>query len=117
MPLVATWFLVVQLTWIFSMGFFRASGIGEGTAIILNAMQGLTTLPFSGLDFSAGSDLIVLGLWFSVPVWLLHIRTLLAEHSALGVPKLYEPLVYAGIMLAALPALYNSNQQFIYFQF
>ncbi len=111
------WFLVVQLTWVFSMGFFRASGIGEGWAIIHNAAQGLMTLPLGGWDFSGANDLIVLGCWFTLPVWLLHARSLLAERSRLGTPGMHERLVYAGIMLASLLTLYNSNQQFIYFQF
>jgi len=116
-PVAIAWFLVVQLTWIFSLGLFRSAGIGEGTDIMLNGIRGLACLPFDGLVGPDPERLIVLGWWFTVPVWLIHIRTFLTERTRLGEPACYERSVYAGIMLAALSVLYSTDQQFIYFQF
>ncbi len=112
-----TWFLVVQLTWIFSMGLFRAAGIEEGWAVTHNALQGLMTLPMSRLDYIGTDGMIVLGWWFTLPVWLLHVRSLLSERWGWGDPSTYERSFVAGAMLAVLLVLYNSSQPFIYFQF
>ncbi|MBT4523069.1 MAG: MBOAT family protein [Halieaceae bacterium] len=111
------WFLVVQLTWIFSMALFRAADIDEGLAIMTVAFDGLVSLPLGGLDYSGTKGMIVLGWWFTLPVWLLHGRALLAERSRLGPASVHERSLYAGIMLATLLVIYNSSQQFIYFQF
>ncbi len=111
------WFVLVQVCWILSMGLFRASDLEQGKAMIRNAMYGIQTLPVEGLDVAGTQGLIILGWWFTVPVWLLHGRAWLAENTAIGEPGRYERAVIAGFMLAALLMLYSSGQQFIYFQF
>ena len=111
------WFIVVQLTWILSMGLFRSTGLDQAMAITGQALTGLLALPSEGFTVAGTEGLITLGWWFTIPVWLLHARAWLAERTRLGAPSNYERAVYAGAMLAALPMLYTTNQQFIYFQF
>jgi alginate O-acetyltransferase complex protein AlgI len=111
------WFMLVQACWILSMGLFRASDLEQGKAIISNALLGIQTLPTNGLDVLGTEGLIILGWWFTVPVWLLHGRTWLTENTVIGEPRIFERVSVAGVMLAALLMLYASGQQFIYFQF
>jgi len=111
------WFVIVQATWILSMALFRSPSIEEGGAVMFNAVQGLATLPGLVLQDTAQGRLIALGCWFTVPVWLLHLRSFLAERTRLGPASGWERSVYAGAMLAAVLVLYSSSRQFIYFQF
>ncbi len=111
------WFVLVQLSWILSMGLFRASDLEQGKAIIRNALYGIQTLPTEGLDVAGTEGLIMLGWWFTVPVWLLHGRAWLGENTAIGEPGRYERAAVAGFMLAALLMIYSSGQPFIYCQF
>jgi D-alanyl-lipoteichoic acid acyltransferase DltB (MBOAT superfamily) len=115
--LTVGWFAVVQLTWVLSMGLFRSSSLDQAVAITGHALNGLAALPSDGLTVAGTEGLITLGWWFTIPVWLLHGRAWLAERTRLGAPSNYERAVYAGAMLAALPALYTTSRQFIYFQF
>ncbi|MFT6286992.1 MAG: alginate O-acetyltransferase complex protein AlgI [Halieaceae bacterium] len=114
---VIAWFLVVQLTWVLSMGLFRASSLEQGLAIINHALVGLVDIFFDGYTVTMGADLVQLGWWLTLPVWLLHARVWLTEHSRLGRPSPVERSAYAGAMLAGLLMMYSTGQQFIYFQF
>jgi len=109
------WFLVVQATWILSMGMFRAADATQGWRIIRNAL-GATVMPTAGAAVPAGAELIR-GWWLIVPVVAFHVRALLTEKGIVGRPAVYEKMVYAGAMLAAILALYQTTRQFIYFQF
>jgi len=111
------WFCVVQLVWVLSMGLFRSASLEQAQAIMRNAMAGLLALPSAGLALHEMSGLITLGWWLTVPVWLLHGRAWLAEHSKAGPPRAFEQAIYAGVMLAAVLMLYSSGDEFIYFQF
>jgi alginate O-acetyltransferase complex protein AlgI len=113
---VLVWFLVVQLTWIFSMGMFRAADAAQGWRIICNALSGIVA-PTAGITASASEGLISWGWWLTLPVAALHARALLTERQVFGPPAVYERTVYAGAMLAAILALYPTTRQFIYFQF
>jgi D-alanyl-lipoteichoic acid acyltransferase DltB (MBOAT superfamily) len=114
---VLAWFIMVQLIWIFSMGLFRASSLEQGLAIIKHALVGLVSIPFDGYAVTLGADLVQLGWWLTLPVWLMHARTWLTENSGFGSPSVIERAVYAGAMLAGLLMMYATGQQFIYFQF
>lgn len=117
-PLVKlSWFCVVQLTWILSMGLFRAVDIEQGGAIMGNAVHGLAAVATGGFHYTATSGVLGLGWWFTLPVWLLHLRSLLAERTLLGAAGRPERAVWAGVMLAAVLVLYAEDRQFIYFQF
>ncbi len=115
--LTAGWFVVVQLTWVLSMGLFRSDSLVQCHGIILGAIWELGSLFSSGQLEPLTHDMILLGWWFTLPVFLLHGRCWLAENSILGKVSNGERTVYSGVMLAALLMLYSSNQQFIYFQF
>jgi alginate O-acetyltransferase complex protein AlgI len=118
-PLVSVWawFVIVQLSWILSMGLFRASSLEQGLAIIEHALVGLVDILFDGYAVTLGADLVQLGWWLTLPVWLMHARTWMAENSRLGSPSTIERSAYAGVMLAGLLMMYSTGQQFIYFQF
>ena len=111
------WLLLVQMTWILSMGLFRSGTFSDGVAIMQNALLGLSLLPEMGLAVEGTGGLIMLGWWLTIPVWLLHGRTWLAERTVLGPPARIEKAIYSGAMLAAVLMLYAGNQPFIYFQF
>ena len=111
------WFVVVQLVWIFSMGLFRAESLEQAMGITSNAWVGLIELLSQGYSIEQGADLITYGWWLTLPVWLFHLRTCLAEQTRIGLPAAAERFVYAGVMLAGLLMLYATGQQFIYFQF
>ncbi|MDG1389167.1 MAG: MBOAT family O-acyltransferase [Halioglobus sp.] len=111
------WFVVVQLVWIFSMGLFRAESLEQAMGITSNAWVGLIELLSQGYSIEQAADLITYGWWLTLPVWLFHLRTCLAEQTRIGLPAAAERSVYAGVMLAGLLMLYATGQQFIYFQF
>jgi len=110
------WYLVVQLTWILSMGMFRAESAAQGWSIIRNAVVGMTALTV-GITLPAGEGLIAFGWWMTLPVVALHVRALLTEQYGVPRPAAYERTVYAGAMVAAILTLYTTTRQFIYFQF
>jgi alginate O-acetyltransferase complex protein AlgI len=114
---VLSWFIIVQLSWILSMGLFRSSSVEQGIAIIENALIGLVDTLLDGYVVSLGADLVQLGWWLTLPVWLMHARTWITENSRLGSPSVVERSAYAGVMLAGLLMMYSTGQQFIYFQF
>lgn len=111
------WYGVVQLTWVLSLGMFRANDAAEGWRMIRNAVTGLLVLPTAGVATPTADGLIIMGWWFTLPVVALHLRALLTEAWGVRSPGPYEKAAYAGAMLAALPMLYTTTQQFIYFQF
>ncbi len=108
------WYLVVQVTWILSMGLFRAEDLSQSTRVVGNAVAGIVSLVGGGLG--SLDDLTVLGWYFVAPVVALHLRSAMIRSSGLGM-KRFEMPIYAGAMLAAVLALYTTEQQFIYFQF
>ena len=114
---VLVWFVMVQLSWILSMGLFRASNLEQGAAIIDHALIGLVAVLYDGYSLGPDTDLVQFGWWLTLPVWLLHLRSWLAEHTRFGPPAMLERWAYAGVMLACLLMLYTTGQQFIYFQF
>jgi len=114
---VLIWFLVVQLVWILSLGFFRSADINQGMALVEHAVTGLVDVFLDGYTVAQGADLMQLGWWLTIPVWLLHGRTWVTENTRLGPPGLLERSTYAGCMLAGLLMMYSTSQQFIYFQF
>jgi hypothetical protein len=115
-PAVVAWFIVVQVTWILSLGFFRAQSIGEGAEVVAHAVMALPQW-LNGSAAGFDGNLIRLGWWLTVPVWLLHLRSWAAERTSMGSPGRYERSWYAGIMLAAILTSYSDAQPFIYFQF
>lgn len=110
------WYLVVQLTWILSMGMFRAANAVQGWRIIRNAVAGVVA-PAAGMAGPASDGLITIGWWMTLPVVALHARALLTEQYGVAPPAAYERAVYAGAMVAAILTLYTTTRQFIYFQF
>ncbi|NIV30432.1 MAG: hypothetical protein GWN58_13325, partial [Anaerolineae bacterium] len=66
-PVVLSWFVVVQITWILSMALFRSPSIGAGWVLMTNALSGLLSVP----RYPGTGGMIVLGWWFTLPVWLL----------------------------------------------
>ena len=114
---VFVWFLMVQLSWILSMGLFRGSNLDQGIAIIDHAIFGLVSMLYNGYSLGPNTELVQFGWWLTLPVLLLHFRSWLTEHSRLGPPATLERSAYAGVMLTCLLMLYATGQQFIYFQF
>lgn len=111
------WYLVVQLSWVLSLGLFRANSLEQGANIISHALSGLADTLINGYKITLGADLVTYGWWLTLPVALMHLRTWLAENSRLGPPALLERSVYSGFMLTAVMMMYSTGQQFIYFQF
>lgn len=111
------WYVLVQLTWVLSLGLFRASDLDQGLAMVEFALIGLVELLSGAYVIPDGIDLVQLGWWLTLPVWLMHLRSWLTENTRLGPPATIERSGYAGAMLAALLMLYSSSQNFIYFQF
>ncbi len=114
---VLLWFVVVQLTWIFSMAMFRANGIEQGLAVMGSAAVGAWQLLLNDFELGEAADVLQLGWWFTLPVWLWHGRAWIAEHTRVGEAGALERSVYAGLMFAAVLQLYATGKQFIYFQF
>jgi alginate O-acetyltransferase complex protein AlgI len=110
----AVWYLAVQLTWIASMGLFRAGNAADGWRMIRRAATGLTAL-WGAADHPIPAE-VVAAWWFVVPVATLHLRRLADRHYGVA-PHRYERALYAGAMLAAIATLYTTSRQFIYFQF
>src|SRR4029079_3684938 len=69
----AVWYVVVQTTWILSLGMFRAEDVRQGSQVIHNAMAGRACPP-SSMPPSPGA--IAIGWWFVLPVVALHVRSL-----------------------------------------
>jgi D-alanyl-lipoteichoic acid acyltransferase DltB (MBOAT superfamily) len=113
---VCLWYLVVQLTWILSMAFFRSQDIVEAWQVLLNAINGLIMLPTNGLTLNEDRGHMEVALWLVLPVVILHLRTLFAEQFSIT-SKVWERCTYAGFMSFSLLTLYATDQKFIYFQF
>ncbi len=130
------WFVGVQLVWILSMGIFRAENLSEAGAILSNALSSVMLLSggdagvgaaaavaAAGVDvdlaalFSDGWAAIVTGWLLTLPVWLLHLRTLASEKFGVAESGVIERSVVAGIMAYGIATLYASTRGFIYFQF
>jgi hypothetical protein len=106
--------VVVQTTWILSLGMFRAEDVRQGCQVIHNAIAGLTTVTGA---MSPSSAAIAIGWWFVLPVVALHARSLSTERRWLGAVSPLEKAAYAGLMSAAILTLYATRREFIYFQF
>ena len=107
----AVWYVVVQMTWILSLGMFRAEDVRQGFLVIQNAITGLATLP------SPVPAAIAIGWWFVLPVVALHTRSLFTERRWLAATSGLERAAYAGAMSAAILTLYTTSREFIYFRF
>ena len=116
-PVVAIWYVVVQMTWILSLGMFRAENVGEGAQVIHNAIAGLAALPTAGIAIPDTKGAITIGWWFVFPVVALHVRALATEQWGVRSPSVLEKSIYGGAMLAAILTLYTVSREFIYFQF
>ena len=112
-----SWFLVVQLAWIFSMSLFRSHDLEQGLAMLSNAAIGLQSLFLLDAPFDAAAEVVRLGWWLTLPICLWHGRCWLAEQTRVGPAGSAERSIYSGAMLAALLMLYHRGEQFIYFQF
>ncbi|MDA8016567.1 MAG: MBOAT family protein [Thermoanaerobaculia bacterium] len=113
--LAAPWAIVVQLTWIFSMGWFRAEGFEAGNRMIVRALADLADLGRTGLYQAFQLTDMSLG-WFLIAfVAVFHLRAWLAPH--VGKLTAWEKVMAAGAMLAAVLSFNITGQQFIYFQF
>jgi alginate O-acetyltransferase complex protein AlgI len=110
----AAWYVVVQMTWILSLGMFRAEDVRQGYQVIHNAMAGLAMLPSS---LPPSPSVIAIGWWFVLPVVALHARSLLTERRWLPAVSELEKAAYAGTMVAAILTLYATSREFIYFKF
>jgi alginate O-acetyltransferase complex protein AlgI len=110
----AAWYLVVQTTWIVSLGMFRAEDVHQGYQVIHNAISGLAMLPGA---MPSSAIAITIGWWFVLPVVALHVRSLFTERRWLPATAGLEKAAYAGAMLAAILTLYTTSREFIYFQF
>jgi alginate O-acetyltransferase complex protein AlgI len=113
-PASVAWCVMVQLTWVISMGLFRASDASEAWRIIGNAMVGLTSLNAAASDHLPAA--IVAGWWLVLPVALLHFRAVACERFGMR-RNPYEKGLYAGAMTAAIVTLYTPTREFIYLQF
>ncbi len=113
----AAWYAVVQLTWILSLALFRAQSIAEGWRVMRSATDGLATAPAAILSLPGSNDLVRAGWWFVLPLVAMHGRTWLSQRHGVRCPSAFEKALYAGAMLAAIPTLYTTTRQFIYFQF
>ncbi len=110
------WFLVVQVTWILSMALFRAVDGDQAWQVLQNVVSGISALPGEGIAYPKSAALVVVAWWFTIPVWLIHIRVYLLERFGFQ-QSVYERTIYAGVMLYAVLTMYASNPKFIYFQF
>ena len=110
----AAWYLVVQTTWIVSLGMFRAADVRQGYQVIHNAITGLAMLPSAQPPSPIA---ITIGWWFVLPVVALHVRSLFTERRWLPATAGLEKAAYAGAMLATISTLYSTSREFIYFQF
>jgi hypothetical protein len=108
---------VVQVTWILSLGMFRAENVGEGARVIRNAVEGLGASATAGIASPDAAGAIAAGWWFVVPVVALHVRALATERWGVRAPAVLEKSIYAGAMLGAILTLYAAGREFIYFQF
>ena len=116
--LAIAWFLVVQMLWIVSMAIFRSSTGQEAWWMVVAVVQGLPAFISAGVP--ANEELIRLGWWFTLPVWLYHARAFAGERlptRAASRVQRYERAVYAGVMVYAILTLYATSDGFIYFQF
>ena len=109
------WAVVVQSTWVLSMGLFRAESLSEGWRIIDNALG--TVAGLGGLATPETQGDVVFGCWMLLPVALLHLRALASQSFGLPAPSAWEKALVSGAMIAALLTLYTTSRQFIYFQF
>ncbi len=110
----AAWYMVVQMTWVLSLGMFRAEDIHQGYQVIHNAVAGLAALPSS---MPSHPSVVAIGWWLVLPVIALHARSLLTERRWLPAVAELEKATYAGSMVAAILTLYANSRAFIYFQF
>jgi alginate O-acetyltransferase complex protein AlgI len=109
---VWTWagrFLMVQgiilITWIF----FRSENTTQAVAFLSNI--------FGGEFKIAGARMIMPALLFTIPIVLIHLRTLVAEKKWFSTPSVLEKSCLAAVMFYAIVTLHGSSSGFIYFQF
>ena len=110
----AAWYVVVQMTWILSLGMFRAEDVRQGYQVIHSAIVGLAALPSS---MPSNPSEVTIGWWLVLPVIALHARSVLIERRWLPAVSEFEKAAYAGTMVAAILTLYATSREFIYFQF
>ena len=113
---VCLWYLVVQLTWIFSMAFFRSQELTEAWQVLQNSLHGFIMLPVNGLTLNEDKGHMGAAVWLMIPVFLLHLRTFISEQFEIR-SRVWERCIYAGFMTFSLMTIYATDQQFIYFQF
>lgn len=112
--LLLPWFLVVQLTWIVGMAVFRSGSGSESLIVLHNLWHGLQELRVQGPMMF---EHVTMALWFTLPVWVIHLRRFAFEHFAMPEPGAIERCVYVGAMVLCLLTLYPTTLGFIYYQF
>ncbi len=103
------WFVVVQATVLVGWIFFRSDNLGQASRIFNNLFNG---------GFDPENALAILpGLWFVIPVLILHLRALLTERGWIPAPRIVEKGFVGALMLYGLFTLYGKTNAFLYFQF
>ena len=110
------WAVVVQVTWVASMGLFRAESLGQAVGVLGNAASLLMPGSVSSELEEKTAYLLWMGAAFLAPLVAFHLRAWLAERLGWASSPL-ERAAYAGGMVAAILMLYTTGQDFIYFQF
>jgi alginate O-acetyltransferase complex protein AlgI len=104
------WAGVVQATVLVAWAFFRSNSAGQA----LDLLGNLASLPnFASEDFGQ----LAMGLWFVVPILILHLRSFAIEHGWLPEVSGYERALAAGAMAYLTLSFYGTSDAFIYFQF
>jgi alginate O-acetyltransferase complex protein AlgI len=109
MLLKVGWFVVVQTTVLISWIFFRSDNLGQAHRIFNNLFNG---------GFDPENALAILpGLWFVIPVFVLHGRAFLTEKGWAPKPGIVEKGFVCALMLYGIFTLYGKTNAFLYFQF
>ena len=103
------WYLHVQGVFLVSLLIFRSTDISQAFAIIQNVLTGR----FEVVNDAA----LIKGLFFVIPVALIHLRAYLAENLKIRFTKYDLRPAWAASMLYLTLTCYGKNEPFIYFQF
>ncbi len=103
------WFFIVQGTVLIGWIFFRSETLAQAFRIFNNLFNG-------GYD-PANALAVLPGLWFVLPVLVLHGRAFLVERGWMPVPTVMEKGFVCALMLYGVLTLYGKANAFLYFQF
>jgi alginate O-acetyltransferase complex protein AlgI len=107
-PLRFAWYLVVQVSAVFALIFFRSAGIGDALRFIRN---------ISDLNFGPLNADIARATIFMLPPAALHLYGYLVENSMVQPVSRLGQAALAGAMLFAIISIHGAASEFIYFQF